>query len=49
MNIKTKHYIIKQTIPHLKPNIIKVVIACNMTHLKKLISYMFGKVEVFIL
>lgn len=48
MNIKTKYYIIKQSLPHLKPNTMKVIIPCNLTHLKKLISYMFGKIEVFI-
>ncbi len=48
MNKKTNYYIIKQTIPHLKPNTLKVVNPCNFTHLKKLISYMFGKIEVFL-
>lgn len=44
----TKYYIIKQSIPYLKTRIIKIGIPCNLTHLKKFISFMFGKIEVYI-
>ncbi|MFY9089231.1 restriction endonuclease [Arcobacter aquimarinus] len=44
----TKYYIIKQSVPYLKPKIIKIGIPCNLTHLKKFISFMFGKIEVYI-
>lgn len=48
MNTKTKYYIIKQSIPCLIPNVIKINFPCNLFHLKKLISFMFGKIEVFL-
>lgn len=48
MNTETTYYIIKQTVPCLKSYTLKILIPCNLTHLKKLISFMFGKIEVFI-
>lgn len=41
------YYLLKQTIPYLKTNINKIYTECNKVHLKNLISFMFGKIEVY--
>jgi len=48
-NIVKDHYLIKQTIPCLDTNIIKVYCPCNLNHLRKLISLMMGVIEVFLI
>lgn len=44
----SKYYIIKQNIPYLKENIIKVYYPANEQHLKKFISFMIGNIFVYL-
>jgi len=41
------YYLIKQELPYIEPNIIKIYEECNLQHLKKLISTLIGKIEVY--
>ena len=45
---KKEYYLIKQSIPYLKITINKIYTPCNITHIKKLISFMTGTIEVFL-
>ncbi|TLS99565.1 restriction endonuclease [Aliarcobacter cibarius] len=45
---KKEYYLIKQSIPYLKTTINKIYTPCNITHIKKLISFMTGTIEVFL-
>lgn len=42
------YYLIKQSFPYLDTKIIKIYCPCNETHLKKLISFMIGTIEVYL-
>ncbi len=42
------YYIIKQSLPYLETKINKVYCPCNEIHLKKLISFMIGIIEVYL-
>jgi len=41
------YYLIKQELPYIKPNIIKIYDECNITHLKKLINTLIGEIHVY--
>lgn len=43
-----KYYIIKQEIPYVETNIIKIECPSNHKHIKQLISLMFGQISVYI-
>ncbi len=42
------YYLIKQSFPYLDTKINKIYCPCNMKHLKKLISFMTGTIEVYL-
>ncbi|WP_198304830.1 restriction endonuclease [Arcobacter vandammei] len=42
------YYLIKQSLPYLETITIKIYTPCNISHLKKLISFMTGTIEVFL-
>jgi len=41
------YYLIKQELPYIEPNIIKIYDECNMTHLKKLINTLIGDIHIY--
>lgn len=45
--MKQSHYLIKQTLPHIEPNIIKIFEPTNITHVKQLISTLIGEIFVY--
>lgn len=46
--MEKQYYIVKQTFPYLDTKINKIYCPTNITHLKKLISFMTGKIEVYL-
>ncbi len=46
--MKEQYYIVKQTLPYLDTKINKIYCPTNISHLKKLISFMIGKIEVYL-
>ena len=45
--MKQSYYLIKQVLPHIPINIIKIHEPCNVTHLKQLISTLIGEIYVY--
>jgi len=45
--MKQSYYLIKQVLPHVPINIIKIYEPCNVTHLKQLISTLIGEINVY--
>jgi len=45
--MKQSHYLIKQILPYIEPNIITIHEPCNITHIKKLISTLIGEIYVY--
>ena len=43
-----EYYLIKQSLPYLKPNLIKIYTPVNKIHLKTFLSFMTGTIEVYI-
>ncbi|ADG92667.1 hypothetical protein Arnit_1004 [Arcobacter nitrofigilis DSM 7299] len=43
-----KYYLVKQSFPYLDTKINKIYCPCNISHLKKLISFMTGTIEVYL-
>lgn len=43
-----KYYIIKQSFPYLPTKINKVYCPCNLKHLKELLSFFTGTIEVYL-
>jgi len=45
--MKQSYYLIKQILPHIEPNIIKIYEPTNLTHIKQLISTLIGEIYVY--
>ena len=48
LHMQEKYYLIKQSIPFFDVKLNKVWLPCNISHLQKLISFMVGNIEVFL-
>lgn len=48
LSMSRKYYLIRQKLPYLEDNIIKIYEPCNLIHLQKFISFMIGEIYVYL-